>query len=190
MQTELLTYNNHALPVLSLRSWSFILVSRNLVPWRCKSSFWMSTMLETAPGKHDETWGSTCAWELSVFPTNISWSIRSCYLSLPVVPHVSPGHQGCSAALTLASSSDGHVWGVITAQRLGWRGRESKHTNQSMHPSPDLTELAAALHRMISWSLNSLETPPGFTVMGIHSSFLYQQEGFDPFLHSDCSFPC
>lgn len=36
---ELLSYKNHPLPVLSLRSWSFILVSRNFVPWRCKSSF-------------------------------------------------------------------------------------------------------------------------------------------------------
>lgn len=33
-----------------------------------------------------------------------------------------------------------------------------------------------------SWSLHSLETPPGFRVMGICSSFLHQQEGFDPFL--------
>lgn len=181
---ELLTYNNHPLPVLSWRSWSFILVSRNFVPWRCKSSFWISTMLETAPGKQEETQGSTCAWELSVFPANISWSIRSCYLSLPVVPHVSPGHYSCSAALTLKNSSEGQVWGVIAPQRLGWRGRESKH----MNPSPDLTELAAALHGMIPWSLHPLGTPPGFRVIRIYSSFLHQQEGFDPFVHSDCSF--
>lgn len=183
---ELLTYNNHPLPVLSLRSWSFILVSRNFVPWRCKSSFWMSTLLETAPGKHEETRGSSCAWELSVCPPNISWSIRSCYLSLPVVPLVSPGHHSCGAALALKNSSESQVWGVITPQRLGWRGRDSKH----MNPLPDLAELAAAPHRMISWSLRSLETPPGFRVIRVCSSFLHQQGGFDPFVYSDCSFLC
>lgn len=33
---------------------------------------------------------------VSVFPTNISWSIRSCYLSLAVLPHVSSGHHSCN----------------------------------------------------------------------------------------------
>lgn len=167
--------------MLSLRSWSFILVSRNFVPWRCKSSFWMPTMLEKAPGKQEETRGSSSAWELSVFPTNISWSIRSCYLSLPVVPRVPR-----PSRLQRCSDSDGQVWGVRTPQGLDWRGRERKH----MNPSRDLTELAASLHRVISWSSHSLETPPGFREIGVHSSFLHQQEGFDPFLHSDCSFLC
>lgn len=46
---------------------------------------------------------------LSGFPATISWSIRSCYLSLRVLPHGSSGHRGCNAVMALGNSSDSQV---------------------------------------------------------------------------------
>lgn len=96
---------------------------------------------------------------MSVFPINISWSITSCYLSLPVLPHVSSGQHSCNAAMTPANSSDSQVCThevLIMTSRLCWRGRKNKSISSSVHDFSVLTEIAVKLHGMIFWLCHSV----------------------------------